>query len=135
MSVPDRRASIPLAVPRSGSLLLLLTVKSEPMASLKDKTQRGPWFVRIGGEMLPCAHERWFSTREHTYHDPFAEPGRREWDEWVAALKEKRRAVMTRGNGTDAEPTRYLGVYAIDAIEVTESDLRFRLVKRLDAAI
>ena len=38
---------------------------------------------------------------------------------------------MTRGDATDAEPTRYLGVYAIDVIEVTESDLRFRVTKRL----
>ncbi len=71
MSVPDRNTYKPLAVPRGGSLLLQL-FESELMASLKDKSQRGPWFVKIGSEMLPCAHERWFSTREHTYHDPLA---------------------------------------------------------------
>ena len=133
--MPDRNslyARLPCLV---AAVCFFSSLKSEPMASLKDKSQRGPWFVKIGGEMLPCAHERWFSTREHTYHDPFAEPGRREWDEWVAALKEKRRAVLTRGDGTDAEPTRYLAVYAIDHIEIIGSDLRFRLVKRLDAAI
>ncbi len=101
------------------------------MASLKDKSQRGSWFVDLNGEVLPCVHERWFSTREHTYHDPFARPGEPEWDVWFAALNEKRRAVMTRGDGTDAEPTRYLGVYLIDGIELVESDLRFRVTKRL----
>ena len=50
---------------------------------------------------------------------------------WFAALNEKRRAVMTRGDGTDAEPTRYLGIYVIDEVELVESDLRFRVTKRL----
>ena len=101
------------------------------MATLKDKSQRGSWFVEIAGEWLPCVHERWFSSRDGFYYDPFARPGEPEWDELITALREKRRAVMTRGDATDAEPTRYLGVYAIDAIEVTESDLRFRVTKRL----
>jgi len=101
------------------------------MASLKAKKPNDPWFVEIGGERLPCVHERWFSTRDGTYHDPFARPGEPEWAELIAALREKRRAVVTRGNGTDAEPTRYLAVYAIDGINVTKSDLRFRVVQRL----
>ena len=101
------------------------------MASFKDKRNRGPWFVAVGGEVLHCAQERWFSTREGSYHDPFGQPGEPEWEVFVAALKEKRRAVMTRGDGSDAEPTLHLGVYAIDQIEVTGRDLRFRVTRRL----
>ena len=58
-------------------------------------------------------------------------PGEPEWDRFIAALKEKHHAVMTRGDATDAAPTTDLGVYAIDGIEVIGRDLRFRLTKRL----
>jgi hypothetical protein len=59
-------------------------------------------------------------------------PGEPEWDRFIAALKEKHHAVMTRGDATDAAPTTALGLYAMDStrFEVTGRDLRFRVTKR-----
>jgi hypothetical protein len=51
-------------------------------------------------------------------------------DRFIAALKEKHHAVVTRGDATDAAPTTDFGAYAIDGIEVTGRDLRFRVTKR-----
>ena len=57
-------------------------------------------------------------------------PGEPQWDRFIAALKEKRHPVMTRGDATDAELITDFGVYAIDGIEVTGSDLQLRVTKR-----
>ena len=59
LSVPDRKGLYTRLPCLVAAVCFFSSLNSEPMASLKDKSQRGPWFVKIGGEMLPCVWLRW----------------------------------------------------------------------------
>ncbi len=106
----------------------------------KATGSRGSWFATVDGESLPCVHKHWW--KNGRYHDPHACLGQPKWDEFIAALKAGKKAVLTnddllpsggfkRKSGQEA----YIGVFEIDEIEVNGTDLMFRFVRRIDELI
>jgi len=61
--------------------------------------------------------------------------GEAKWDEFIAALKREKRAVLTRDEVSQDEKsfqrTGYIALFEIDHIEVTTAGLEFEFTKRL----
>jgi hypothetical protein len=60
----------------------------------------------------------------------------RQWDDLVAAIKEKGRVVLTDDESTGGTPcsfkrTRYIGVFNVAHVTVDDQGLKFRFVQRL----
>ena len=60
----------------------------------------GGWYAEVDGESLPCIHSYWF--KPPLYRDPEVHPGNARFDELVAAIKAKRRAIMQK----DSKPRK-----------------------------
>jgi hypothetical protein len=105
------------------------------MQKYKATGKRGSWFATVNGESLPCVHSRW--SQKGQYHDPNAKPGTPKWDEYFAAIKAGGRVILTRSNIADKaigfgfERAEYVAVFKVDNVEISGSDLRFRLRDRL----
>ena len=98
---------------------------------LKGKGSRGSWFARVAGERLPCVYREWVVPPRH-YLDPGAQPGVGKWDEFIAALRETKRAILpsdTRGENGEHRQEHDLQIFLIDRIEVTERGLEFEFVR------
>ena len=107
---------------------------------VKATGERGSWFAAINQERLPCVHTRWTkfdkATKTMRYDDEHRGFGQPHWPEFLEALREKRKVILTQGN-EDPETGRidrskYVATFLIDDIEDTGTNLRFRFVKRLD---
>ena len=95
---------------------------------LKNKGNRGSWFARVAGERLPCVYKEWLVPPRH-YLDPGVQPGVAKWDEFVAALRMTKRAILTtRPSGENGEDRHDIRIFQIDHIEVTERGLEFEFV-------
>jgi hypothetical protein len=99
----------------------------------KDKAigSHGSWFAKIRDESLPCLHRHWVHGLD--YCDPHCVVGDPKWDEYVAALKSTKKAILTTDHVEDGpfRRTGYVAVFAIDDVSVEGSNLRLRLVDRL----
>lgn len=107
----------------------LITARSKT----KARGQRGSWFAEVNGESLPCVHAYWF--KNGWYDDPHARPGEQQWEELFAAIREKKRVVLTTyrviDGGIGFERAGYVAVYAVDNISVDGSRLRFQFTESL----
>ena len=97
------------------------------------KSNRRAWFARVAGERLPCVHREWLVPPRH-YLDPGAQPGAGKWDEFIAALRETKRAILacdTRGDNGGPRRDQDLQIFQIDNIEVTERGLEFEFIRAI----
>lgn len=111
------------------------------MDTKKATGQRGSWFAKVEGELLPCVHKHWLKGMEH--HDPFRRHEGQDTakiDELVAAIRERGKVILTddeptfdtTGEVIGFKRTRYIGVFQVSDVRYDEQDgLRFRLSKRL----
>ena len=102
------------------------------MAKPKVIGKRGSWFAEVGGERLPCIHDHWL--KKMHYIDPGVVVGNRQWDEYIAAIKERQIVILTldkmRENGA-FQRTGYAATYSVSNVTVTEAGLEMDLVQRL----
>ena len=105
------------------------------MAKLRAKGQRGSRFAEVRGESLPCVHRHWLAGTQ--YHDPNMRAGVPPWPDFIAAIHQKRRVILTRdavhgtGETIGFERQGYIAVFGVTDITTEGRDLRFRLVQRL----
>src|SRR5437773_819622 len=101
----------------------------------KPRGERGSWFAKWDGEMLPCVHQYWWSGAR-SYNDPYARPEDQKFQELVAAIKLKQRVILTTDttpdNGHLFERTGYVAVYEVANVEFDENGLRFDFKSRQD---
>lgn len=112
---------------------------------------KGSWLaeVRIDGqgtEILPCVHRHWL--RGADYNDPEARPGAPVWDDFVAAIEDAGRVVLTDdrvsppgqpGGQFGFERKGYVAIFAVKGVRVEAAlgggggghHLRFSLTERL----
>ena len=103
----------------------------------KATGSRGSWFATVDGELLPCVHEYWWVKRDKTrrYDDRLLTSSRQS-GELVAAIKEKRRVILTKDKPYSPENpapftrTGYIALWTVEDIEFDENGLRFRFVDR-----
>ncbi len=104
---------------------------------LKAKGQRGSWFAVVDGETFPCVHQYWTSHLNGSlvYTDPYCSPDDAKWVAFLAALHEKKRAVLTRDGPPNGEMVferqGYVALFRIDLIRVENGTLRFQFAERL----
>lgn len=95
--------------------------------------QRGSWFATVDRDRLPCVHAHWF--QGGWYNDPGARPGEGKWDEFIEAIRNTKKVILTNDSvSTDEtafERTRYIAVFSVDDVSVDDGALRFRFVERL----
>ena len=99
--------------------------------------QRGSWFAANDGESFPCVHEYW--TRriggKMVYADPYCLPEEAKWASFLAALREKRRAILTKDGPPSADMVfdrkGYIALFQIDTPTLEDGTLRFEFLKRL----
>jgi hypothetical protein len=102
---------------------------------LKAIGSRGSWFADVAGERLPCVHSGWLGKRG-LYHDPNAAPGTPKFDEHLAAIQNGKRVILTKSvmadpvGGFGFERSEYVAIFAVDEVNVSGSDLTFRLGAR-----
>ncbi|WP_143062066.1 hypothetical protein [Faunimonas pinastri] len=103
------------------------------MQKIKATGQRGSWFARADGEKLPCVHKHWW--RGGRYHDPFARPGEKKWDELIDAIRTGKRVILTDDDvSADSSEFRrkgYIAVFAVSDVHVDETGLHFSMDARL----
>ncbi|MDX2074625.1 MAG: hypothetical protein SFX19_09735 [Alphaproteobacteria bacterium] len=103
---------------------------------VKAKGKRGSWFAVVGGEYLPCVHEEWYhwNNGKPYYLDEGIKLGIRQWDELVDALKNKKRAILTKDRWSENrnfERIGYIAVWEIDNILAVNNELRFDFIRRI----
>jgi hypothetical protein len=99
---------------------------------------RGSWFAKIDGEMLPCVHEHWKEGQR--YSDPGCVPSEGKWPRFISAIENGKKVLLTRSRVTKA-PSRksgvslaregYLGVYAVSDVVADDQSLRFAFGNRI----
>jgi len=98
--------------------------------------ERGSWFARIGGASYPCVYEHyWIPGNPPRYRDPEIVQGDRKSDEYIAALKEIKQAILTADTVTEGgsfQRTGYIAQYGIDNITVTGRGLEFDFTRRIE---
>lgn len=102
--------------------------------------RRGSWFAAIGDEpALPCVHKHWM--RRLDYDDPFADMRDPVWQEFVAAIMDRRQVILTQDevtpSGAEGKPPGfrrlgYVASYGVDDVRIEDTHLKFRFVKRLN---
>jgi hypothetical protein len=68
------------------------------------------------------------------YRDPEACPGERKWDEYIAALRTQKRAILTNDTVSESgtfHRTGYIALFTIDDIAVTVNGLEFEFKDRI----
>jgi hypothetical protein len=93
---------------------------------------RGSWFADVDGERLPCVHKHWW--RNGVYHDPNAVPGEKKWDDFILAIQQRKRVILT-----DDEPWTggafvrkgYIAIWDVDNVRIEGSDLTFKFTNRV----
>lgn len=101
--------------------------------------ERGSWFAKVDGRRLPCIHAKRLSGM--TYTDPFdREEVAHKVDEFIAALKSEKRAILTDGTPIKNpagkivgwERSSYVAVFRIDDIRYDKiGGLQMELVERV----
>ena len=98
---------------------------------------RGSWFADIDGEALPCVHEYWTRRIDGKlmYVDPYCVPEEAKWAPFLAALRDKKRAILTKDKPPSVnmifEREGYIALFQIDTVTVDDGTLRFAFVERL----
>ncbi len=92
------------------------------------------WFADVNGESLPCVHKHWW-TRGSRYYDPKCKLGEKQWDDLIAAIRDKKRVVLTVDDVIGAQPpsferTGYIGFYAVANVTVDSKGLKFNFIER-----
>jgi hypothetical protein len=106
-------------------------IQSAAMGKPKAVGQRGSWFADVLGEQ-PCIHDYWLKGLH--YIDPGGRVGQKQWDEYIAAIREKLTIVLTHSQpGKDGTFARkgYVATYAVANVEVTHAGLELDLVRRI----
>jgi hypothetical protein len=106
--------------------------------TFKPKGKRGSWFAEVNGELLPCVHHYWVTATKAgmTYDDPhYVASSNVQWDQLVAALREKGVAILTKDRTSDGglsfERDGYIGLFEIDSVQTMNGHLTFKFVRRL----
>jgi hypothetical protein len=93
----------------------------------------GSWFARVRQESLPCIHKYWLKGMQ--YHDPNCVLGEKQWDEYVAAIREIKKVILTTddivGDRPNFQRTGYVTIFTVDEVTLEGRDLKLRLVDRL----
>jgi hypothetical protein len=104
----------------------------------KATGQRGSWFAEIGGEPFPCVHDDLTKVGKGSmvYLDPHCQPDDpARWIPFIAALKEKKQAILTRdtvaADGNSYERQGYIALFRIDHVVAEEGSLRFNFIERV----
>jgi hypothetical protein len=113
--------------------------------STKVTGKRGSWFAKVRGEDLPCVHEDWCYPNPQKgkgfyYLDKGFVLGEKKWDEFIEALKIKKRAILRKNKkrSHDTEPfelEKYVAVFKIDNVLGDENGLRFDFNERIEDVI
>ncbi len=104
---------------------------------IKAKGKRGSWFATWQKENLPCVHEEWYNHKQGGlpfYLDPGVKLGEKQWDDFIDALKNKKRVILTRDEYTEPKNFKrsdYQGIFDIDNIAIDDAGLRFDFIKRI----
>ena len=125
----ERSISAPAPLFTYGRTAILL-----PMLTKKVTGVRGSWFAEVDGEALPCVHKYWWSNGR--YHDPFPNDDSKKEEEFVNAIREKQRVILTTDdvfdNGTKFKRTGYIALYKVANVQYDTVDgLRFDFKERL----
>jgi hypothetical protein len=102
------------------------------MGKIKATGQRGSWFADVAGEQIPCVHDYWLKGLHYT--NPEGRVGEKQWDDYIAAIKEKLTVVLTHSQlGDDGTFKRkgYVATYAVANVAVTGAGLELDLVRRI----
>lgn len=99
--------------------------------------QRGSWFAEVDEESLPCVHDFWVKrTPEGLFYiDPNYEQDIPKWRQFIDAIQEKKRVILTNDTvidgGLGSERKGYIAVFGIEDIVIEGQTLKFRFVERL----
>ena len=108
-----------------------------PLPKRKAIGQRGSWFAEVNEEPLPCVHDYWTRKRPDGlyYNDPNCDADASKWKEFIGALKEKGKVILTQdkaiNDGLGFERQGYIAVFSIEDVAVDGRNLTFRFVERL----
>lgn len=100
------------------------------MLTIKAKGQSGSWFATLEtGEIWPCVHKKWWPSG-NSYCDPTPTPGVRKWDEFVAAIEQGKRVILTE---EDAKKRRkeYRHAWRVDNVKTDNGKLTFDFIEKL----
>jgi hypothetical protein len=104
---------------------------------LKAIGQRGSWFATIDGESIPCVHDTWVvrGLGERRYLDPKCDPEGAKWIPFLAALRDGKRAILTKDGPPNENMVRdrvgYIALFSIEDIKAEIGELSFRFTNRL----
>lgn len=96
---------------------------------------QGSWFATWRGHPLPCVHRHWAKPWPN-YDDPNVD-GRRQWDEFIEALRNGKKALLTTshipadGSGEGWRRASYVSIWTIDNLSVEGTHLKFTFGDRL----
>lgn len=100
---------------------------------LKPLGRQGSWFAEWNGEQIPCVHLRW--TNGHDYIDPGYD-GRRQWPQFIAALANGGKAILTSSHVPDGDgPWRrdkYLAIWTVENVRVENGQLKLTYGEQLE---
>lgn len=96
---------------------------------------RGKWEAKLAdGRTFPCIHEYWCDEKKQHYNDPGVDL-RPIWGPFHASLSADKLAIITKDN-RDANGTferkGYIGLYQIDNVQMTKTNLTFDIVKMIE---
>jgi hypothetical protein len=95
----------------------------------KPHGKRGSWFADWRGETLPCVHQFWW--KNGGYHDIYARPGVRKFEELVEAIK---RVILTKDETPDGghsfQRLDYICIFEVEDVQFDDGGLRFRCTSR-----
>lgn len=101
---------------------------------------RGSWFAVWQGESLPCVHKCWFkvSGKQPHYLDPGVTDDPK-WAPFVQAIAEKKRVLLTDDEldalGSPVNRIGYIGLYRVDNVSFSSTELQFDFVERLESFV
>jgi hypothetical protein len=105
---------------------------------VKITGKRGSWFADAGKEYgnLPCVHTKWYKygTPYPYYSDKGYKLGKKQWDDLVRGIQEKKRVILTKDRWNEDgtfERIDYVAIFAVDNLTLTDSELRFDFIKPL----
>lgn len=108
------------------------------MSKRKAIGERGSWFATVDGERLPCVHRYWVTGKLHS--DPGYLEGEGKWPEFVDAIREKMKVILTKDepigapdkkSGVVFKRTGYIAVFSVADVCTNEHGLHFKLLERL----
>lgn len=99
---------------------------------------QGSWFARFEGVEFPCVHRHWYEPGK--YHDPHVRPGTRQWDKYVARIRDLGYVILTNDivpdNTEDGtfKRTSYIAIFEATDVRLEGADLTFSMLRRIEFA-